>query len=130
MLILTIKTDNPNAEISLWQNNVQIKSYQWQAHKILADTIHIKIKGLLDKNSYSWHDIKGLVVYKGPGSFTGLRIGATVANTLAYSLDIPIIGSSGDNWEQKGIKSLLEDKDDKIVIPEYGATANITLPKK
>jgi tRNA threonylcarbamoyladenosine biosynthesis protein TsaB len=129
-LILTIKTDSPDAEIGLWQNNVRAEFYEWHAHKILADTIHIKIKELLTNNGFRWNDIKGVVVFNGPGSFTGLRIGATVANTLAYSLGIPVIGYNGDNWINDGINKLKSGVDNKIVIPKYGSDANITQPKK
>jgi tRNA threonylcarbamoyladenosine biosynthesis protein TsaB len=39
------------------------------------------------------HDIEGVVCFKGPGSFTGLRIGLTVGNALAYAQNIPVVAS-------------------------------------
>lgn len=130
MIILTIRTDKPESEIALFDNQDKIDEIIWQAHRTLADTIHLKIKGLLDKNSRDWQDIKGIVCFKGPGSFTGLRIGLTVGNTLAYGLEIPIIGSSGNNWQNNGTKELLAGKNQKIIIPNYGAEVKITKPKK
>src|SRR5574344_572042 len=44
----------------------------------------------LDQNHLDIHDIQDIVVVNGPGSFTGERIGVTIAKTLAYTLNIPI----------------------------------------
>jgi len=71
-----------------------------------------------------------IAVTTGPGSFTGLRIGMSVANALAYSNTIPIVASSGDNWLASGIDGLLAGKNDKIALPEYGADVHITKPRK
>jgi tRNA threonylcarbamoyladenosine biosynthesis protein TsaB len=69
-------------------------------------------------------------MYKGPGSFTGLRIGLSIGNALANSFDIPIVGETGDDWIQHGLKRLEDQENDKIVMPEYGAPVHITKQKK
>ena len=74
MIILTIRTDNPEAEIGLYENEKQLAYKTWQAHRSLAETIHIKIKELLNEANKSLDDIEGIACFKGPGSFTGLRI--------------------------------------------------------
>jgi tRNA threonylcarbamoyladenosine biosynthesis protein TsaB len=129
-MILALRTDKPVSELYLCDGTDVAASYEWEAHRQLADTIHIKIEALLTSKNLSWGDITGLVVYKGPGSFTGLRIGVTVANTIAYAQNIPIFGAEGDNWLVNGCIALQHSKNEKIVLPEYGGTIRITTPKK
>jgi tRNA threonylcarbamoyladenosine biosynthesis protein TsaB len=95
----------------------------------LAETIHQKIKEILDEHEKSLSGIEGVVVFKGPGSFTGLRIGISVANALADGLDAPITGEEGEQWATQGIKRLLDRQNDRVVLPEYGAAPHITKPK-
>jgi tRNA threonylcarbamoyladenosine biosynthesis protein TsaB len=129
MKILTIRTDKPEAEIGLYDDQKLISSYEWTAHYKLAETIHIKIKELLDKNKMDWDDINGIVAYQGPGSFTGLRIGIGVSNALAGGLDAPIIGAGKSSWVKDGIEKLINGENQSIVFPEYGAEVHITQPK-
>jgi tRNA threonylcarbamoyladenosine biosynthesis protein TsaB len=129
-MILAIKTNQEQAELYLYENNKIIDSYKWQAHRQLADTIHIKIQDLLSKNDISYADLEGLIIYQGPGSFTGLRIGISVFNTIAYILNIPIVACDGDYWLKVGLVRLQNNHNDKIALPLYGGNANITLPKK
>lgn len=130
MIILTIRTDNPQATIGLYNDSSKVDDYQWQGHRQLAESLHSKIQELLHKNKRDWPDIDGVVVYQGPGSFTGLRIGMSVVNSLTYSYDIPALATGGSDWIQKGIAGLLAGKGTKIVLPNYGSEALTTLPKK
>ena len=130
MIILTIKSDNPEAEISLFSDFEMIDQVVWTADRNLARDINLKIKDLLIKNNYNLKDLQGLIFYEGPGSFTGLRIGATVINTLAYGQKIPIVGSRESDWLKKGIQKLKDNKNEKTVLPFYGSDANITTAKK
>ena len=102
------------------------QDFEWQAGRTLA-------RGLLkflEEKTGDLHDISGIGVMKGPGSFTGLRIGLTVANTLADSLNIPIAGATGEDWQKVALKKLRAGENEKIVMPEYGAAAHITAPRK
>jgi tRNA threonylcarbamoyladenosine biosynthesis protein TsaB len=130
MIILAIRTDKPEAELHIYEDTELINSVVWEAHRQLTDTIHIKIKELLNKNGKAWNDINAVVVFKGPGSFTGLRIGISVANALALGLSIPVVAQGEEDWLQAGIARLSNGEDEKIAMPFYGADANITLPKK
>lgn len=50
------------------------------------------IEEMLMQHKEKLTDITAIAVATGPGSFTGLRVGATVANALGYLLDIPVNG--------------------------------------
>ncbi len=130
MIILTIRTDKPEAEIGLFENGNKLAYEKWQAHRHLSETIHQKIEELLKTQNNKWSDIGAVVCYEGPGSFTGLRIGITVGNALAYSLNIPIAAASGRSWIKKGQKQVSKGKNEAIALPKYGRKARITTPKK
>ena len=130
MLILTLRTDKPEAEIGLFNDQQQLAYKIWPAHRQLAETIHTQLGDLLSSQKQQLQDIKGIVMYQGPGSFTGLRIGLSVGNALAASYSVPAIGTTGDDWMQAGIEALLSGNGQKVVLPEYGAPINITKQKK
>ncbi len=48
------------------------------------------VQKLLKKHKLSIHDITNIEVATGPGSFTGLRVGISIANALSFALNIPI----------------------------------------
>ncbi len=130
MIILTIRTDKPLAELALFQDTTLLAELQWEAHRQLAETLHVKVRQLLESQTKDWADIEGIVAYQGPGSFTGLRIGLSVANALATSLSASIVGSSGENWRADGLQQLIYGENQQLVIPEYGAPVHITQQRK
>lgn len=129
-MILTIRSDKPEAEIALLNGDKKLDEIIWTAHRELGNTIHVKIRELLEKNKHELRDLKGIVCYEGPGSFTGLRIGLTVANTMASELKIPIVGKTGPDWQEKGVKQIMAEKNEELVMPEYGRDPHITKQKK
>lgn len=132
-MILVVDTSGKEVRLGLIRNNKNEDSMiEFEAGRSLDSLILQKIDELIGGAT---NELKGIVVNSGPGSFTGLRIGLSVANALAYSLDIPIVGiSKTESWDelmQKGTKEL-EDQTRfvKPVLAEYGAEPNITKPKE
>jgi len=128
-MILAIRTDQPTAELYLFDKKNKLDSYSWLAHRNLASEILEKIEYLLAKNNANIQSLTGIIIFTGEGSFTGLRIGTTVANTLAYSLTIPIVSAQGDTWLDEGLASVDSQKASVYVLPEYSSEPNITKPK-
>ncbi len=130
MIILTLRTDKPEAEVGLYQDVERIGYEVWPAHRQLSNTLLRKIEALLSAHHKTFADIGGLVCYKGPGSFTGLRIGLTVADTFAYGLTVPIVSTTGDDWIAEGLARLGKGENEVVALPHYGAPVHITQQKK
>ena len=127
-MYLAIRSDKPEAEIYLLDTNGQIvKQKIWSANRTLARDLPGEIDDLINQE---YDQLIGVIAFRGPGSFTGLRIGITVANAIAYGQGLPIVGTMGDDWLKAGIKRLSDHEDDRIVLPEYGAAPHITSAKK
>lgn len=58
----------------------------------------------LKKNKIQLKDLKALAVFTGPGSYTGLRVGISIANALGYVLNIPVIGLGGTAYQKNVLK--------------------------
>jgi tRNA threonylcarbamoyladenosine biosynthesis protein TsaB len=129
-MILTVRTDKPDSELGLFDESGNKINYEvWPAHRMLASTIHDKLKEVTGSDEFS--EIKAIIYYGGPGSFTGLRIGAALVNALSYSNDFgEVVVTSGIDWIKKGISKLKSGNYDKVALPEYGALPHITKQKK
>lgn len=130
-MILSIKTDSPDAELALFDvSGTELVHEVWHADRALAKNLHAHIEEMLKTQNKGWEDLRGVVVFRGPGSFTGLRIGITVANTIGYGLNVPVIGEIGEDWQVNALKRLANQENDNIILPYYGSDARITQPKK
>lgn len=130
MIILCLKTDQPQAYLGLYKDHQLLSEIAWDAHRELSNTIYLKIRSLLEAHKLSLDSVDGYVCFKGPGSFTGLRIGLSAINALTYAENAKIVATEGGDWAQDGIKKLMSGEDEKLALPHYGAEANITVPKK
>lgn len=130
MIVLTIRTDKPEAELGLFDDEKRLEYEVWQAHRQLAETIHLKIRDLLSKLDLKLSDLGGIVCFEGPGSFTGLRIGLSVGNALAWALQVPIVPAGGDCWAEDGLKRLQGGEGGQLALPKYGASVHTTEQKK
>lgn len=128
-MILLLDTSTPTCRLTLVEGDWRV-AVEWEAGRELAKGLLAYIQNTLAEQVKEWADLTGLVAFKGPGSFTGLRIGITVLNSLAYARNLPIIGATGDDWQAEGIRRLVAGENDEIVLPEYGGEANITQPRK
>ena len=127
-MYLALKTDQAEVELYLLTSDGEIaKQKIWLADRELAWDLPGEIDALLGGK---YEELKGIIVFKGPGSFTGLRIGAAVANAIAYAQQINIVGTTGDEWRNSGVRRLQAGDNDKIVLPTYGVRPHITSAKK
>ena len=128
-MILLFDSSSMTAKLHIVQGG-QTNTYEWEAGRTLAKNMLQFLEDKISAHGRSWDDLESIGVFRGPGSYTGLRIGITVLNTLAESLRIPIVGATGDEWVDICLERLSQGETDKVVLPEYGADAHITKPRK
>ncbi|MBC7512351.1 tRNA (adenosine(37)-N6)-threonylcarbamoyltransferase complex dimerization subunit type 1 TsaB [Candidatus Saccharibacteria bacterium] len=128
-MILAVNTADPTCKVWL-VNGTTRQFFEWEAGRGLADGLIGYLRSILQENELSWNDITAVAVYKGPGSFTGLRIGLTVLNTIAYDMTIPVIGTTGDDWLDEALERIDRRESDGLVMPLYGREPNITKQRK
>lgn len=91
-MIIKIDTkDQKKTSVFLKSNNEIIDSLTTR-NEFGSQILLPLIEKILKKNNLKFEDLKGVEVDTGPGSFTGLRVGVSVANALGFSLDIPVNG--------------------------------------
>lgn len=94
-LILNIESATKNCSVSLSENNVilSIKELNDGGYTH-GENLHVFIEQVVKAAGKTLKDLDALAVSKGPGSYTGLRIGVAAAKGLCYALDIPLISIS------------------------------------
>lgn len=130
MKILYLDTSKEEAEIGIYDDTKVQTFISYYAHRELSSTILIKIEEILKSYNLDFKSLEGIVCYKGPGSFTGLRIGISLANALSYGLNIPIEAIMEEETIEEGINNLLIHKRMNQIMPFYGSDPNITIAKK
>ncbi len=91
-VVLFIDTSsNEKAEVAL-EIDGKMQEVTKKLDRRKAQIVLPMINTLLKKNDLSPLDLTGIEVKTGPGSFTGLRVGVSIANTLGMYLEIPITG--------------------------------------
>jgi tRNA threonylcarbamoyladenosine biosynthesis protein TsaB len=94
MTVLAIDTSNNALGVALFDEDRVLGEYITNMKKNHSVRIMPAIHTLLGDCDRIPRDLTKIVVAKGPGSYTGVRIGVTIAKTLAWSLNIPLVGIS------------------------------------
>ena len=90
--ILNLETATKNCSVSISGNGATLASKELSEEQFNhAEKLHLFIKEILEEQQLSLHDLQAVAVSKGPGSYTGLRIGVSSAKGLCFALDIPLI---------------------------------------
>ena len=131
MNILGIDTSNKICKVKLFKEDEdKIFEKEWLADRGLSKGLLRFLEDFLKENHLYFWDVKGLLIFKVQGYYTGIRIGITVFNTYSDTTKIPIVGETGEDWFLKGVKRLERGENDKVVMPKYLAPAHITKQRK
>lgn len=91
-VILCIETATTNCSVALGKEGKLIALKEdYSKNYSHAERLHLFIEEILKENGLRASDLSAIAVSKGPGSYTGLRIGVSAAKGLCFSLDIPLI---------------------------------------
>ena len=94
MKVLGIDTSTRTTAIGLIEDDEVLAEYNLRGRVSHSESVTDMIEEIFKKFEFSLEDIDLIAVGLGPGSFTGLRIGITIAKVLAFSLDKDLIGVS------------------------------------
>lgn len=94
MISLFLNTSIDFLSVAIVKDGVVLDSFYTKLNNDLSKITLSVIDDMFSRLSISKRDIKKIVCVNGPGSFTGLRIGVTIAKVWAYSLNIDIVGVS------------------------------------
>ncbi|MBT3865315.1 tRNA (adenosine(37)-N6)-threonylcarbamoyltransferase complex dimerization subunit type 1 TsaB [Candidatus Peregrinibacteria bacterium] len=94
MKTLAINTALKKTSIALIDGNKVVSEKTWLSNSNEAEKLMPEIAKLLKSKKVKYEDLKSVLLIKGPGSFTGLRIGVTVANTIAHLQKIPVYAAT------------------------------------
>ena len=116
-IILNIETATTNCSVSLSKEGetfaLQEDNSKQYSH---AERLHLYIDDLLKQNNIKPTELDAIAVSKGPGSYTGLRIGVSAAKGLCFSLDKPLISVSTLEALARQVKA-----EDGLIVPMLDA---------
>ena len=91
-LILNLETATTNCSVSIAKDGevLAIKEHDTPNYSH-SEQLHVFVQEVLQKAAVTFSELDAIAVSKGPGSYTGLRIGVSAAKGLCFSLDVPLI---------------------------------------
>lgn len=94
MISLFLNTSSNFLNIAILKDNKVIDSFYKQYDKDLSKEALYEVSKLIEKNNLTVDMIDEIVCVRGPGSFTGLRVAATICKTMSYFLNKPLYSVS------------------------------------
>jgi len=93
MLTIAINTASQESALALIQDDRVLGEVAWISNANESTKVLPGLEELLKNTGKTWEDLTRIFVIKGPGAYTSLRVGITIANGLAWTLKIPMLSS-------------------------------------
>ncbi len=117
-LILLLETATTNCSVALAKEGEILAIHEHDTPNYShSEQLHVFIQKVLEEASLAIHDIDAIAVSKGPGSYTGLRIGVSAAKGLCFALDKPLIAIE----TLKSLACKMKSKNFDFIIPVLDA---------
>jgi tRNA threonylcarbamoyladenosine biosynthesis protein TsaB len=110
-LILCIETSTTACSVALCDEQGIVASREENNGYTHAENLHVFIEEVIQKSGRAKKDIAAIAVGKGPGSYTGLRIGVSAAKGLSYALGIPLLSVNSLYTMAAAVKEQVKDED-------------------
>lgn len=94
MITILLDSSNTNLSVGIARDNLLLESISYEAWQRQSEYMIPELDKLLSKYNVSRDEIKEVMVAKGPGSYTGVRIAITIAKTIATALDAKLYAVS------------------------------------
>lgn len=91
---IILDSSNTSLTVGLAKDDCLVDFTSYEAWQAQSEHMIPELHALLDKHQVSNHDIKEIIVTKGPGSYTGVRIAITIAKVLAVALPVKLYAIS------------------------------------
>jgi len=93
-LLLALDTSTSTASVAVFDGQRVVSETTWLAGREHSTRLLVEVEAGLERIGRAAPDVTGLVVARGPGSFTGVRVALSVAKGMAAGLGIPLWGVS------------------------------------
>lgn len=114
MLILSIDTSTKCSSVALHQAGRLLALAEFFTGRFASHSLTVAVKQLIDHTGFSLKDIQAIAVAKGPGSYTGLRVGTATAKGLCYALNKPLIAVGTLEAMALGVKKFFLDRESYV----------------
>jgi tRNA threonylcarbamoyladenosine biosynthesis protein TsaB len=91
MLLLSLDTSTSGCSVALHQDGVLLGCYELFTERTSSAMLTTLISNVVEQTGFGLSQLDAIAVAKGPGSYTGLRIGVSTAKGLCFSLDKPLL---------------------------------------
>ncbi len=113
-IIINIETATKNCSVSVSKDDTVLNCIELNEGQFShAEKLHNFIIEVLNRSNLKMNDVDAIAVSKGPGSYTGLRIGVSAAKGLCFALNLPLISVS----TLKSLASSIQVKKGEFIIP-------------
>ncbi|MFN8353865.1 MAG: tRNA (adenosine(37)-N6)-threonylcarbamoyltransferase complex dimerization subunit type 1 TsaB [Spirosomataceae bacterium] len=137
MLILSIDTSTKVCSVALHQQGQLLASYELYTEKSHSGMLTSLIQQAVAHTGHELQQLDAIAVAKGPGSYTGLRIGVSTAKGLCFALDKPLLAVNtleAMAWQLKGLYAsawlcpMLDARRMEVYCAVYDAQGNVVSP--
>ncbi len=136
-MILLLETSTEICSVALFKGEDIVASRMISIPNSHSQKLSLLIQEVMDEAGAKYSELSAVAVSKGPGSYTGLRIGVSTAKGFAYGLDIPLISietlrilekGAKRKYAESGVVAMIDARRMEVYCEIYDAKGNVIKP--